>query len=196
LDGQIEKFFLGIKVENNGSDIQKLHQRIQYLEEVNRQTSDALETAASLGDFQKSIISFEKQEDILRETREQMADDQAEKKKFANLGLMEKLEADSKQLNEEISRLKEAAREKADILSEARHLKVEEFENRMLSILRELGILLTAIIIAGRSGSAFTAQIGSMKVNEEIDAMRTLGLDPIEIRLRNAMEPGIRTCIK
>ena len=50
-----------------------------------------------------------------------------------------------------------------------------------VSILRELGILLTAIIIAGRSGSAFTAQIGSMKVNEEIDAMRTLGLDPIEI---------------
>jgi len=50
-----------------------------------------------------------------------------------------------------------------------------------ISILREIGILLTAIIIAGRSGSAFTAQIGSMKVNEEVDAMRTLGLDPIEI---------------
>ena len=50
-----------------------------------------------------------------------------------------------------------------------------------VSILRELGILLTSIVIAGRSGSAFTAQIGSMKVNEEIDAMRTLGLDPIEV---------------
>ncbi|MDA0260748.1 MAG: ABC transporter permease [Proteobacteria bacterium] len=50
-----------------------------------------------------------------------------------------------------------------------------------ISVLREIGILLTAIIIAGRSGSAFTAQIGSMKVNEEVDAMRTLGLDPIEI---------------
>ena len=50
-----------------------------------------------------------------------------------------------------------------------------------ISILREIGILLTAIIIAGRSGSAFTAQIGSMKVNEEVDAMRTLGLEPIEI---------------
>jgi phospholipid/cholesterol/gamma-HCH transport system permease protein len=50
-----------------------------------------------------------------------------------------------------------------------------------ISILRELGVLLTAIIIAGRSGSAFTAQIGTMQVNEEIDALRTLGLDPIEV---------------
>ena len=50
-----------------------------------------------------------------------------------------------------------------------------------ISVLRELGVLLTAIIVAGRSGSAFTAQIGSMKVNEEVDAMRVLGLDPIEI---------------
>src|SRR5271169_4482690 len=49
------------------------------------------------------------------------------------------------------------------------------------SILRELGVLLTAIIIAGRSGSAFTAQIGTMQVNEEVDAMRTMGLDPIEV---------------
>jgi len=50
-----------------------------------------------------------------------------------------------------------------------------------IAILRELGVLLTAIIIAGRSGSAFTAQIGTMQVNEEIDAMRTLGLDPVEV---------------
>lgn len=50
-----------------------------------------------------------------------------------------------------------------------------------ISVLRELGVLLTAILIAGRSGSAFTAQIGSMKVNEEIAAMRTLGLDPVEV---------------
>lgn len=50
-----------------------------------------------------------------------------------------------------------------------------------ISILRELGILLTAIIVAGRSGSAFTASIGSMNVQEEIDAMRALGLDPIEV---------------
>ncbi len=45
---------------------------------------------------------------------------------------------------------------------------------------RELGILLTAIMIAGRSASAFAAQIGSMKLAEEVDAMRTIGLDPVE----------------
>lgn len=50
-----------------------------------------------------------------------------------------------------------------------------------LSFLRELGAVLTAIIVAGRSGSAFTAEIGAMQVNEEVDAMRTLGLDPIEV---------------
>ncbi len=50
-----------------------------------------------------------------------------------------------------------------------------------ISILRELGVLLTAIIVAGRSASAFTASIGSMKMREEIDAMRVLGLDPIEL---------------
>ncbi len=49
------------------------------------------------------------------------------------------------------------------------------------SFLREFGVLLTAIMVAGRSGSAFTAQIGSMKAREEIDAIRTLGLDPIEV---------------
>jgi phospholipid/cholesterol/gamma-HCH transport system permease protein len=50
-----------------------------------------------------------------------------------------------------------------------------------ISILRELGILLTAIIVAGRSASAFTAAIGSMKMREEIDAMRALGLDPVDL---------------
>lgn len=50
-----------------------------------------------------------------------------------------------------------------------------------ISFLREIGILLTAILVAGRSGSAFTAQIGSMKMREELDAMRTLGLDPVEM---------------
>jgi phospholipid/cholesterol/gamma-HCH transport system permease protein len=50
-----------------------------------------------------------------------------------------------------------------------------------VSVLRELGVLLTAIIVAGRSGSAFTAQIGSMRINEEVDAMRTLGLDPMQV---------------
>ena len=50
-----------------------------------------------------------------------------------------------------------------------------------VSILREIGILLTAIVVAGRSGSAFTAEIGAMVVNQEVDALRTLGLDPIEV---------------
>jgi phospholipid/cholesterol/gamma-HCH transport system permease protein len=50
-----------------------------------------------------------------------------------------------------------------------------------ISILREIGILLTAIVVAGRSGSAFTAQIGTMKVNQEVDAIHTLGLDPVEV---------------
>jgi len=50
-----------------------------------------------------------------------------------------------------------------------------------VGVLREMGILLTAIIIAGRSGSAYTAQIGTMKVNEEIDALQTVGLDPMDV---------------
>jgi len=50
-----------------------------------------------------------------------------------------------------------------------------------VSVLREFGVLLAAILIAGRSGSAFTAQIGSMKIREEIDAMRVLGLEPMEV---------------
>lgn len=50
-----------------------------------------------------------------------------------------------------------------------------------VAVLRELGVLLTAIMIAGRSGSAFTAQLGTMKVNEEVDALRSLGLDPLEV---------------
>src|SRR5215831_20789974 len=50
-----------------------------------------------------------------------------------------------------------------------------------ISVLREMGVLISSIVIAGRSGSAFTAQIGTMQVNEEIDAMRTLGLDPLEV---------------
>jgi phospholipid/cholesterol/gamma-HCH transport system permease protein len=50
-----------------------------------------------------------------------------------------------------------------------------------ISVLREIGILLTAIVVAGRSGSAFTAQIGTMKLREEVDAMRTLGLDPVDV---------------
>ena len=48
-------------------------------------------------------------------------------------------------------------------------------------VLRELAVLLTSIMIAGRSGSAITAEIGSMKMREEIDALRVMGLDPIEV---------------
>ena len=46
--------------------------------------------------------------------------------------------------------------------------------------LRELGVLMTAIMVAGRSGSAFAAQIGTMKLTEEVDAMRTIGVSPME----------------
>ena len=49
------------------------------------------------------------------------------------------------------------------------------------SMLREMAPLLTAIIVAGRSGSAYAAQIGTMKVTEEIDAMRTIGISPMEV---------------
>lgn len=48
-------------------------------------------------------------------------------------------------------------------------------------VLRELAVLLTAIMVAGRSGSAITAEIGSMKMREEIDAMQVMGLDPVEV---------------
>lgn len=48
-----------------------------------------------------------------------------------------------------------------------------------LSVLRELGPLMTAILLAGRSGSAFAAELGTMKVNEELDALTTMGLDPV-----------------
>lgn len=50
-----------------------------------------------------------------------------------------------------------------------------------VAVLRELGVLMTAIMVAGRSGSAFTAEIGTMQFNEEVDALRTLGLDPTEV---------------
>jgi phospholipid/cholesterol/gamma-HCH transport system permease protein len=49
------------------------------------------------------------------------------------------------------------------------------------SFLREFGVMLAAILVAGRTASAFTAQLGSMKVNEEIDAIKTLGLSPMEL---------------
>ncbi|MGE0338785.1 MAG: MlaE family lipid ABC transporter permease subunit [Xanthobacteraceae bacterium] len=48
-------------------------------------------------------------------------------------------------------------------------------------VLREVGVLITSIMIAGRSGSAYTAELGSMKMREEIDALRVMGRDPMEI---------------
>lgn len=48
------------------------------------------------------------------------------------------------------------------------------------SAMKELGVLMTAIMVAGRSGSAFAAQLGTMKLNEEVDAMRTIGVSPME----------------
>ena len=50
-----------------------------------------------------------------------------------------------------------------------------------IGVLRELGVLLTAIIVAGRSGSAFAAEIGAMKLNEEVDALNATGVEPIEV---------------
>lgn len=49
-----------------------------------------------------------------------------------------------------------------------------------IGVLRELGVLLTAVIVAGRSGSAFAAEIGAMRLNEEIDALEAIGVDPFE----------------
>jgi phospholipid/cholesterol/gamma-HCH transport system permease protein len=50
-----------------------------------------------------------------------------------------------------------------------------------VGVLRELGVLLTAIIVAGRSGSAYAAEIGSMRLNEEVDALQAIGVNPIEV---------------
>lgn len=50
-----------------------------------------------------------------------------------------------------------------------------------VAVLRELGVLLTAIIVAGRSGSAFAAEIGVMQINEETDALRSMGMSPVEL---------------
>jgi phospholipid/cholesterol/gamma-HCH transport system permease protein len=50
-----------------------------------------------------------------------------------------------------------------------------------VGVLRELGVLLTAIIVAGRSGSAFAAELGAMQLNQEIDALSAIGVDPVEV---------------
>jgi len=48
-------------------------------------------------------------------------------------------------------------------------------------VIREIGVLIVAIMVAGRSGSSYTAELGSMKMREEIDALRTMGVDPVEV---------------
>jgi phospholipid/cholesterol/gamma-HCH transport system permease protein len=50
-----------------------------------------------------------------------------------------------------------------------------------VGVLREMGVLLTAIIVAGRSGSAFAAEIGAMRLNEEVDALKAIGVSPMEV---------------
>jgi phospholipid/cholesterol/gamma-HCH transport system permease protein len=63
-----------------------------------------------------------------------------------------------------------------------------------LSLLRELGPLMTAIILAGRSGSAFAAEIGTMKVNEEVNALVTMGLDPVRFLVVPRLLAGFLLC--
>lgn len=60
-----------------------------------------------------------------------------------------------------------------------------------LAMLRELGPIMTAIVLAGRSGSAFAAEIGTMKVNEEINALNTMGIDPVRFLVAPRMLAGI-----
>jgi len=73
------------------------------------------------------------------------------------------------------------------VIAQQGAVQLEQFGAESLTInlvgritLRELGVLMTAIMVAGRSGSAFAAQLGTMKLTEEIDAMRTIGISPIE----------------
>jgi phospholipid/cholesterol/gamma-HCH transport system permease protein len=68
-------------------------------------------------------------------------------------------------------------------LFQVRRFGADVFVVDMLGVLvlRELGVLLVAIMVAGRSGSAYTAELGSMKMREEIDALRTMGFDAIEV---------------
>lgn len=68
-------------------------------------------------------------------------------------------------------------------IAQLRPLGVENLTVNLvaISVLREMGVLLTAIMVAGRSGSAFTAQIGVMKVREEVDALQVIGINPFEV---------------
>ena len=74
------------------------------------------------------------------------------------------------------------------VIAQQGSVQLEQFGAEALTVnlvgritLRELGVLMTAIMVAGRSGSAFAAQLGTMKLTEEIDAMRTIGVSPIEV---------------
>ena len=74
------------------------------------------------------------------------------------------------------------------VIAQRGAVQLEQFGVEALTVnlvgritLRELGVLMTAIMVAGRSGSAFAAQIGTMKLTEEVDAMRTIGISPIEV---------------
>ncbi|MES2135540.1 MAG: ABC transporter permease [Pseudomonadota bacterium] len=73
------------------------------------------------------------------------------------------------------------------VIAQQGSVQLEQFGAEIYTInlvgritVRELGTLMTAIMVAGRSGSAFAAQLGTMKITEEIDAMRTIGVSPIE----------------
>lgn len=73
------------------------------------------------------------------------------------------------------------------VIAQQGAIQLEQFGAEVFTInlvgritLRELGVLMTAIMVAGRSGSAFAAQLGTMKLTEEIDAMRTIGVSPME----------------
>ncbi len=73
------------------------------------------------------------------------------------------------------------------VIAQQGAVQLEQFGMEVLTVnlvgrltFRELGVLMTAIMVAGRSGSAFAAQIGSMMLNEEVDAMRTIGVQPME----------------
>lgn len=60
-----------------------------------------------------------------------------------------------------------------------------------MSLFRELGPLMTAVIIAGRTASSFSAEIGTMKVSEEIDAITTMGLNPLQFLVIPRLIAGI-----
>jgi phospholipid/cholesterol/gamma-HCH transport system permease protein len=61
----------------------------------------------------------------------------------------------------------------------------------VISLFRELGPLITAFVLASRSGSAFAAELGTMKINEEIDALTTMGLDPVQFLVLPRMIAGV-----